>query len=281
MKQHTLRLWLKTSVAFCIVAFTATVLLSSYRSQKLADDVWKLLGITKQSGEEKIQNSFTYGYLYYYGVKNAKNIAVNDRAAIARDLMEYTKTYVSGPAFKKYYEQLRLSSKPQEPAKKTLRTVEQIQKEEIAKTEKSIKETEKNMKEMPQYAKSMEPVLDMLKKNLKEYQNPNNPMFASIAMGEKYQQENDLNNYKESLATWEKNYPENINLFIAEKLRKMLDNTKGIDYNAELVEKWGKKRFVNPNYESKNQEWKQGFRAGKDVTEPARAFAQKWLNELK
>lgn len=60
----------------------------------------------------------------------------------------------------------------------------------------------------------------------------------------------------------------------------MLDATKDIDYNAELVEKYNKKRFVNPAYESKNTEWKQGFRAGKEVTEPARAFVQKWLNEL-
>jgi hypothetical protein len=33
-------------------------------------------------------------------------------------------------------------------------------------------------------------------------------------------------------------------------------------------------------YESRNQEWKQGFRAGKKVTEISRSFVQKWLNEL-
>ena len=48
----------------------------------------------------------------------------------------------------------------------------------------------------------------------------------------------------------------------------------------DLAEKWGKKRFVNPIYESKNQEWKQGFRAGKEATEMARAFAKQWLSEL-
>ncbi len=83
------------------------------------------------------------------------------------------------------------------------------------------------------------------------------------------------------MAEWGKNMPENVNDFIAERLQKMLDATKDIDYNAQLVEKYGKKRFVNPKYEGKNQEWKQGFRAGKEVTEPARAFAQQWLNELK
>ena len=37
---------------------------------------------------------------------------------------------------------------------------------------------------------------------------------------------------------------------------------------------------MNQTYEYKNTEWKQGFRAGKDVTETSRAFAQKWLSEL-
>jgi hypothetical protein len=52
----------------------------------------------------------------------------------------------------------------------------------------------------------------------------------------------------------------------------MLDYTKDIDYNAHLSEKYRKKRFVNPVYEGKRTEWKQGFRAGKEVTEQARSL---------
>jgi hypothetical protein len=273
---------LKITSAFLLVSLTAfAFLVSSFRAQKLTDDIWKMLGITKQSGDEKIQNSFMYGYLYYYGVKNAKNLAVNDRAAVAKDLMIYTKTFISSAAFKKQYDNMRNSSKPQEPVLKPLRSIEQIQKDEIARTEKSIRDIEKSMKEMPQYAKSMEPSLAMQKKMLKEYQDPKNTYFANIAQGEKYSQENDIRNHKERMKEWEKNMPADINVFIAARLQKMLDSTKDIDYTAELVEKYGKKRFVNPQYERKNQEWKQGFRAGREVTEPARAFAQKWLDEIK
>lgn len=283
MTQKTYRYFgFKTAtVLFAASLFAVLFLLSSFRTQKLTDDMWKMLGISKQSGDEKIQNSFMYGYLYYYGVKNAKSLAINDRAAVAKDLLNYTKAFVTGPLFKKQYDDMRKNSKPQEPVLKPLRTIEQIQKEEIAKTEKSIKDIEKSMKEMPQFAKSMEPVLEMQKKNLKDYQDPKNSYFAAIAQGEKYDQENQLRNHKERMAEWGKNMPENVNDFIAERLQKMLDATKDIDYNAQLVEKYGKKRFVNPKYEGKNQEWKQGFRAGKEVTEPARAFAQQWLNELK
>ncbi|HEY6503653.1 MAG TPA: hypothetical protein VIZ28_06720 [Chitinophagaceae bacterium] len=273
--------WLKAVYILFICALLAfTLLLTSFRAQKMTDDMWKMLGISKQAADEKIQNSFMYGYLYYYGVKNVKNMAANNRGAVAKDLLNYTKTFVSGPVFKKQYDDMRKNAKPQEPVLKPLRSIEEIQKEEIAKTEKSIKTTEKNMKDMPQYAKTMEPMLDMLKKNLKDYQNPKNSYFSSIAMGEKYDQENQLKSYKERMQQWEKSYPVNVNDFIAERLQRMLDATKDIDYNAELVEKYGKKIFVNKQYEYKNQEWKQGFRAGKEVTEPARAFAQKWLNEL-
>jgi hypothetical protein len=239
-----------------------------------------MLGITKQAGDEKIQNSFAYGYLYYYGVRNIKNIAMNDRVAIAKNLLNYTKEFVSGAAFRKQYEDMRKNGKPAEPVLKPLRSIEEIQKDEIAKTEKSIRETEKNMKDMPQYAKTLEPLLEMLKKNLQEYQDPKSKYFASIAMGEKYEQESQLRSYEQRTKQWEAAYPENVDRFIAARLQKMLDNTKDIDYNAELIEKWNKKRFVNPVYESRNTEWKQGFRAGKDVTETARAFAQKWLAEL-
>ncbi|MBL7739285.1 MAG: hypothetical protein JNK14_08690 [Chitinophagaceae bacterium] len=283
MTQKTYR-YFGTRTATAIVVcglFAVLFVLSSFRAQKLTDDMWKMLGINKQSGDEKIKNSFMYGYLYYYGVKNAKNLAVNDRAAVAKDLLTYTKAFVSSSAFKKQYDDMRKQSKPEEPALKPLRSIEQIQKEEIAKTEKSIKDIEKNMKEMPQFAKSMEPVLDMQKKNLKEYQDPKHSYFTAIAQGEKYDQENQLRNHKERTEQWKKSMPENVNDFIAERLQKMLDDTKDIDYNAQLVEKYGKKRFANPKYEGKKQEWKQGFRAGKEVTEPARAFAQQWLNELK
>jgi len=271
----------KAAVVFCLFLLSTTLLLSSFTINKATDDVWKILGITKQAGDEKIKNSFMYGYLYYYGVKNIKNLAVNDRGAIAKDLLSYAKQYVGSEAFKKEYELMRKNAKPQQPELKPLRSVEEIQKNEIAKTEKSIKDTEKNMKDMPQYAKGMEPMLAILKDNLKKYQDPKNSYFASVAMGEKYDNESQLRSYNERMKQWEAGYPETINQFITARLQKMLDATKDIDYNAELMEKWGKKRFVNPAYEAKNTEWKQGFRAGKEITESARAFAQKWLEELK
>jgi predicted phage tail protein len=197
-------------------------------------------------------------------------------------MLNYTKEYISGAEFRKQYEDMRKNAKPQEPVLKPLRSIPEIQKDEISKTEKSIRDAEKTIREVnADMAKAMQPVLDMLRKNLKDFQNPDHEYFSSIAMGEKYQQEGQLKNYKDDMKKWETDFPENINAFIGDKLKKMLEYTKGIDYNAALIDKYGKKRFVNPAYEGKRTEWKQGFRAGKEVTEQARAFGENWLTHLK
>jgi hypothetical protein len=63
--------------------------------------------------------------------------------------------------------------------------------------------------------------------------------------------------------------------------QKFLEETKDIDFAASLRDKGGKKVFTNPNYESKDKQWKMAFRAGKEVIDPARIFVQKWLEEIK
>ena len=277
---HSIATRIVASAGLCLIA-VVTMLLSSFSTQKLNDDLWKMLGISKQAGSEKIKNSFMSEHLDHYGLKNLKNITLNNRSAIAKDLLNHTKEYISSAAFKRQYEEMRQGAKPAQPESKPFRTIEQIQKEEIAKTEKSIKDAEKTMKELPDLAKTMQPVLDLFRKTLKEYQDPKHKYFNAIAQGEKYDQENDAKRYKERMAQWETWYPADPNLFIAGKLQKMLDATTDIDYNAELVEKYGKKKFVNSAYEYKNQEWKQGYRAGKEVTETARTFAEKWIGELR
>lgn len=269
------------SLLASLVLLIALFGFSAYKAKTASDEIWKTLGISKQSGMNNIKSSFMYGYLQHYGARNIKNIAVGNRAAVAKDLLEFTKSYVQGSEFKQHYEKERKLSMPEAPNKKPLRSIEEIQKEEIAKTEKSIRDTEKSMKELGgEIAKSLKPLVDQMKQTLKDYQNPNHDTFRYIAMGEKMQQEDAEKRYQEDLKRWKQDFPENINLFIADKLKKMLLETEGIDYNGQLVEKYGKKRFVNPAYEGKGTSWKQGFRAGKEVTEMARSFAKEWLGEL-
>jgi hypothetical protein len=131
---------LKITALLFVVALISLFSYSFTTSQNIADDFWKQLGMSKDQGTDAVKQSFLNGYLYYYAAKNAKNIATNNRVAIAKDLLSYTKQYVSSPAFKKEYDQMRNGGKPEAPEEKLI-TKEEVRKEKIAETEKSIKKT--------------------------------------------------------------------------------------------------------------------------------------------
>ena len=244
------------------------------------DDLWKELGMEQQVANSNIRQSFLSGYLYTYGTKNIKNIATGDKVSVAKNLLAYTKQYVT-TQFKAVYEKERMASKPAQPQLKPLRTKEEIQKEEIAKLEENIKKTETDMKTMNDDMKKIfASVLEQNKKTLEEYKKPGNQLWELMAQGEKSTQENQVSNYKQALEDWKTKYPEDYKLVIKDRLQKMLELTKDVDFNAELKEQYGKKKFVNQAYEAKRPEWKMAFRAGKEVTEVTRAFAEQWLERV-
>ena len=86
--------------------------------------------------------------------------------------------------------------------------------------------------------------------------------------------------YQKSVKQWEADFPVKSSQLIKIRLAKFLEITKDIDYSAALTERNGKKFFTNTKYEAMSLQWKMGFRAGKEVTETARTFAQQWLKEL-
>ena len=67
---------------------------------------------------------------------------------------------------------------------------------------------------------------------------------------------------------------------IKERLNHFLELAATVDFNAELKQVGKMRKFVNPQYEGKAYDWKQIFRAGKEVIEPARQVAEQWLKEL-
>ena len=75
-------------------------------------------------------------------------------------------------------------------------------------------------------------------------------------------------------------YPAGPRAPVALRLRKFLDLSRDVAYDAQIVEKGGKRVFADPALEARAPEWKMCFRAGKPATDAARAFAQKWLNDL-
>jgi hypothetical protein len=133
-------------LSVAILTILSLFLFSFVSAKKLGDDLWQQLGLNKKEGTESIYRSFTSGYLNHYQARNAKNLAAGNRVAVAKDLLIYARNYVNSKEFKNLYAAERESAKPSEPELKPLRSRQEIQKEEIAKTEKSIKEFEDNLK---------------------------------------------------------------------------------------------------------------------------------------
>lgn len=249
-----------------------------YTAKKITDDVWKILGTTEKEGKYSISQSFIRGSLYTYGTKNARNIALGNRAAVTTELLNNVKEHVNSPGFQNDYKQWRenmLKSFTIVPPV----TREQITKKKITETEDVIKTYENALKATTDAnaKKDFNMALEMSKKQLAEYKSGKSAQIDyEVRQGEmRYQEEK---NKKEE---WEKQNPESNPGLVKQRLNEFLEATKGIDYNAALVEKNGKKYFSNPKYEAKDGQWKMAFRAGKEVTETARAFAQQWLKELK
>ncbi|HTL07325.1 MAG TPA: hypothetical protein VL307_03670 [Chitinophagaceae bacterium] len=277
MKKNSVTSLLRYTITALLLG--GSLCLLSFTSHKLAEDFLQQLGISKASADEKITNSLLGGYLDQYGLRNAKNIAVGNRAAITKDLLTYTREQVAGAAFIKAYNQLREDNKPKPT---TLQTPDEMRNGLIEQYKKSIAETEVNYKKADPSMKSIfEPILATMKQELKNAQDPNNASIANYKESYPEMLKSIEASNKQRLAEWELKYPANQQLFVKERLQQFMEETANIDFNAQLVEKNGRKYFVNPAYERKSNRWKLAFRAGSEVVNPARAFVQQWINEIK
>jgi hypothetical protein len=272
--------WLRICISLFLLAIISLFLFSFTVSRKLGDDVWKQLGLTQVQGTEKIKNSFLDNYFETYGLKNAKNLAAGNKVAIAKDLLAYAKKYINSPTFKSDYEKARAQAKPQ-PYTSVRHTKDQLRQWEVEKVEKNIKRTQEVLKTSEgEMKKTMQMVLDSHNKNLKDLKDPNSKTIEMMYQDEARREEDDKKRYQENLKNWEKNYPADHKEIIRSRLKKYLDIATTVDFDAQLTEKYKKKVFVDQKYEYKPDDWKKIFRAGKEVYDVTRPFAEQWLKEL-
>lgn len=266
-----------------VTVSTLLLVTASFRTaDKYLTDLWQQLGISKSRGEESIERGFIRGYLGYINVKSVKAMAEGDRQQVTKDLLAYARTYVASEAFMKKYQQERLNAEPHAPQTKVLRTKEEVQKDEVAKMEQSLKETEEAVKKMDAaMQETMKGVVETLKQSIKDFKDPNNKMFEYIVEDERNQVERNQKAYEEEVARWKKEYPADHQQLIRNRLQEVLTLLNDIDFNAELKDSYGRKRFVNPVYERKDAKWKMAFRAGKPVVEATKTFVKSWLAEMK
>ena len=240
------------------------------------------LGIPADVTKQCVWSSFSGGYLSYPTVAKLKQVAVGQRAAVVREIAEFARNYTRSEEFGRQYLEFREGQKPTPP--EPLKSMAERRREDKEQMRTTIRETEANMRTMPaEYRAGMQQSIDMMKQQLKEIDNPDNPAY-SAEMEEMYRQtyETGMQEYRTKLAEWEKEYPTSPTPMIKKWLTEFLEVSKDVDFNAELKPgEFGKKVFVKPDYESKSPNWKMCYRAGRETVQAGREAAQRWLRELR
>ena len=242
-----------------------------------ASDVLQQLKVNAKSASEEVVNAIAYGHVNVYRVRNVFKPATPAlRAALVEQTMVWTKAYVNSAAFAKDYAAFRESVKPQLEERPSIDEQLAAQKAERA---ASLEEAKKNIATMPaEYKKMAE---DGYKAMVESYKQLDTPEFRKMERdGLVMQRQGEEQRHREAVAKWEASYPADSRVLVKKRLTEFLAATADVDFAAKTEPKYGKDRFVNAAYEKKPSEWKLAYRAGKEPTEKARAFAKAWLAEL-
>ena len=257
---------------------TAAAVLTFAASAVGAGDVLQQLGVSKGDASREVLSSFTNGNVNFYSVRDAfKKATPAVRATLVEQVLVWTKAYVNSPQFAKEYAASREQAKP---VAETQPSVDDELKERRAQRQRELEEMKKNIAEMPaEYRKMAE---EGYKAAVEASKQVDTEEFRQMEReGLVHERQAEAEDLAEDLERWQTEYPADPKQLVKQRLQEFLKETAGVDYAAQLVNKNGKMRFANAQYEQKPPRWKLAYRAGKDATEKARAFAQAWLGELK
>jgi hypothetical protein len=200
------------------------------------------------------------------------------RAQFATAGVAWAKGYTASPEFKAAYAKLREQRKPTEPT--FTDTPEEVLAKQKAEQDKNFEKSKKSLEAMaPDIRKQVEEGLKQAEAAMKQMDTPE--MRKMQLDGIRMQREGEMQSYKDDLAKWQQEYPENPVPVIAKRLKAFLDLSATVDFDAKLAPRGDKMVFVNPEYERKSSEWKVCYRAGRDAVQAARTAAEAWLAELK
>ncbi|WP_143075924.1 hypothetical protein [Parafilimonas terrae] len=263
-----------------LVLTAACYALISFKTTKFNDDVFATIGISASQANEKISSSILNGYMQTWGIKNVKNIAAGNRAAVAMDLLSYTKKYLSSDDFARLYAAEKENHKPSFPPVPA--TPEAYRKELIDQAKQTADDAQKYYDNATAEDKTtFKSSLDDAKKYLEDLQKPDNEFLKYYADNYSTTLEYYKKDSASKAAKWQEKYPDNAMLFVKKRLEEFMTATADVDFNAATVERNGKLYFADQKYEAKNNKWKMAFRAGSDVVQTSRTFVQQWINEIK
>jgi hypothetical protein len=233
---------------------------------------------SKKQVEDFIEGNVRYGSFSYPSACSL--IPVSKRAALVRAVGEYTRTFVESATFKKFYDEFREEVKPRAP--ELLPVMAETRKKQLTEMKAALAEQEKAAAKAPADQQAMyKDILASLRKTVKDLEKPDTSNDAQMDAYIQEANHKASEEYRKKMAEYERDYPKgDPRPLIKKRLQTFLDATKNVDFGAKLVKKDKFMVFAREEYENKDGNWKLAYRAGKEATEAARAFAQEWLKGL-
>ncbi len=271
------RIIFSISLVVIVIALTAGRMID----EKMKN-ILQQIQLDEDGAKNMIWSNCAYSNFYIPNPRTLKAVASGERASIVETVALYAKEYSATPEFLSKYNELRETKKPEPPEKP--KTIEEMKEEQRRGIEEGIKNLEETKSKMPSDQQSMfDETIKQYKEQLKEIDNPDNPMFSKEVenmYNQMYEQQ--MTEYNNKVLEWQKDFPENNpHLLIKAWLTKFIDETKDVDYKAQTAaDQYNRQVFVKQEYERKSYLWKLCYRAGKEATDAGRGFAQKWLAEL-
>jgi hypothetical protein len=244
-----------------------------------AQDHLATLGISEGRAKEAIFDSFMSGAVSIAGKPGAFiAMAPDARVALVNFALNLARTFVESDDFKRRYADHREANGP-DPLPEE-QTADQVFQRQRAGFENQVNEMRKLFDQItPEQRATLEEGWKDMRARLDEMEKGDKRKEIEGLL--KDERDSQVRQRAEAMKEFEKTYPADPRALVAMRLRRFLDVTSDVNYSAQLVDKGKKKVFADAALESMPAEWKMAFRAGKPATDAARAFAQKWLADLK
>jgi len=255
------KIWLLAATAIGLTAF------------KMADDILTRLGMQEQAAQNSIISNIIgrfdsgpmdagiedgpansmYSQMKSFRLPYAKllpDIISGDKAAAAKELCDYVKSYVGSETFMTEYKKMKESALP------------------LTDNGMSFGSLKRNS--------------EVFRINIKNY--PNDTKYMAEQQKKLDENEKRIAVLLESMKkpfpgkdVWEKTYPADPSIIIKKRLQEYLALAATVDFTAKLTGSGKRQTFVNPVYEKKPLKWKAIYRTGKEVNDVVTAFVKEWL----
>jgi cell division protein FtsN len=243
-----------------------------------AQDHLATLGISEGRAKEAVFDSFVGDAVSIAGKSSAFTGASSAaRVAMVNFALTLARTFVEGDDFKRRYADHREANGP-DPLPEEL-TADAVLAKQRAGFEQQVAEMRKLFDQItPEQRATLEAGWTDMRDQLTAMEKgPKREELDRLLKGQRATQ---VRQREEAMKQLDAVYPADPRAMVAMRLRRFLDVSRDIAYDAQIVERQGKKVFADAALEAKPPEWKMCFRAGKPATDTARTFAQKWLNDL-